>query len=45
MFITCKRGSARQNVKDDFAFLIEHAIFGHLPNQNPWTDRYDILHY
>jgi hypothetical protein len=31
-------------VKDDFAFLWEHAIFRHPPNENPLTDRSEILH-
>jgi hypothetical protein len=40
--ITCKRGSAKHNVKDDHAFLRKHAIFRHLPSRNPSTDRNEI---
>jgi hypothetical protein len=43
--ITCKRVSAKRSVKDDFAFLWEHASFsGYPPNENPLTDRSEILH-
>ena len=37
-FITCKRGSAKHSVKDDHAFLWEHAIFRYPPSRNPSTD-------
>ena len=33
--ITCKRASAKHSVKDDHAFLWEHAIFRYLPSRNP----------
>ena len=33
--ITCKRGSAKHSVKDDHAFLWEHAILTYLPSRNP----------
>ena len=33
--ITCKRGSAKHSVKDDHAFLWEHAIFRYLPAETP----------
>jgi hypothetical protein len=36
--------SAKHGVKDDFAFLWEHAIFRHPPDKNPLTDRSEILH-
>ncbi len=36
--ITCKRGSAKHSVKDDFAFLWKHPKFGYPHNWNPWTD-------
>jgi hypothetical protein len=36
--------SAKHGVKDDFAFLWEHAIFRHPPNKNPPTHRSEILH-
>jgi hypothetical protein len=36
--------SAKHSVKDGFAFLWEHAIFRHLPDKNPLTDRSEILH-
>jgi hypothetical protein len=39
-----QRVSAKHGVKDDFAFLWEHAIFRHPPNKNPLTDRSEILH-
>jgi hypothetical protein len=39
-----QRVSAKHGVKDDFAFLWEHAIFRHPPNKNPLTDRSKILH-
>jgi hypothetical protein len=39
-----QRVSAIHGVKDDFAFLWEHAIFRHPPNKNPLTDRSEILH-
>jgi hypothetical protein len=39
-----QRVSAMHGVKDDFAFLWEHAIFRHPPNKNPLTDRSEILH-
>jgi hypothetical protein len=39
-----QRVSAKHGVKDDFAFLWEHAIFRHPPNRNPLTDRSEILH-
>jgi hypothetical protein len=42
--ITCKRGSAKHSVKDDHAFLWKHAIFMHLPSQNPSIDQDEILH-
>jgi hypothetical protein len=38
-----QRVSAKHGVKDDFAFLWEHAIFRHPPNKNPLTDRSEIL--
>jgi hypothetical protein len=38
-----QRVSAKHGVKDDFAFLWEHAIFRHPPNKNPLTDRSAIL--
>jgi hypothetical protein len=41
---TCKRVSAKHGVKDDFAFLWEHASFRHPPNKNPFTDRSEIFH-
>jgi hypothetical protein len=31
--ITRKSGSAKNNVRDDHAFLCKHAIFRHLPNR------------
>jgi hypothetical protein len=34
-----QRVSAKHGVKDDFAFLWEHAIFRHPPNKKPLTDR------
>jgi hypothetical protein len=39
-----QRVSAKHGVKDDFAFLWEHAIFRQSPNKNPLTDRSEILH-
>jgi chemotaxis protein histidine kinase CheA len=39
-----QRVSAKHGVKDDFAFLWEHAIFRHPPNKNHLTDRSEILH-
>jgi hypothetical protein len=43
--LTCKRVSAKHVVKDGFAFLWEHAIFRHPPdNKKPLTDRSEILH-
>jgi hypothetical protein len=39
-----QRVSAKHGVKDDFAFLWEHAIFRHPPNKTPLTDRSEILH-
>jgi hypothetical protein len=39
-----QRVSAKHGVKDDFAFLWEHAIFRHPPNKNPLTDGSEILH-
>jgi hypothetical protein len=33
-----------ESVKDDFAFLWEHAIFRHPPNKNHLTNRSEILH-
>ena len=42
--ITCKRGSAKHNVKDYHAFLWEHAIFRYPPSRNPSTDQDEILH-
>ena len=42
--ITCKRGSAKHSVKDDHAFLWEHAIFRYPPSRNPSTDQDEILH-
>jgi hypothetical protein len=39
-----QRVSAEHGVKDDFAFLWEHAIFRHPPNKNPLTDRSEISH-
>jgi hypothetical protein len=39
-----QRVSAKHGVKDDFAFLWEHAIFRHPPDKNPLTDRSEILH-
>jgi hypothetical protein len=36
--------SAEHGVKDDFAFLWEHAIFRHPPKKKPLTDRSEILH-
>jgi hypothetical protein len=40
----CKRVSTTHSVKGDFTFLWEHAIFRYLPNENPLTDRSEILH-
>jgi hypothetical protein len=37
------RVSAKHGVKEDFAFLWEHAIFRHPPNKNLLTDRSEIL--
>jgi hypothetical protein len=42
--ITCKRVSAKHSAEDDFAFLWEHAIFRYPPNENPLTDRSELLH-
>jgi hypothetical protein len=42
--ITCKRVSAKRSVKDDLAFLLEHAIFRHLPNENSFADCSEVLH-
>jgi hypothetical protein len=39
-----QRVSAKHGVKDDFAFLWEHAIFRHQPNKNHLTNRSEILH-
>jgi hypothetical protein len=39
-----QRVSAKHGVKDDFAFLWEHAIFRHPPDKIPLTDRSEILH-
>jgi hypothetical protein len=39
-----QRVSAKHGVKDDCAFLWEHAIFRHPPNKIPLTDRSEILH-
>jgi hypothetical protein len=39
-----QRVSAKHGVKDDFAFLWEHAIFRHPPNKNHLTNRSEILH-
>jgi hypothetical protein len=39
-----QRVSAKHGVKDDFAFLWEHAIFRHPPNKNSLTDRSENLH-
>jgi hypothetical protein len=44
MAFHAQRVSAKHGVKDDFAFLWEHAIFRHPPNKNPWTDRSESLH-
>ena len=44
IIITCKRGSAKHSVKDDHAFLWEHAIFSYPPSRNPSTDQDEILH-
>jgi hypothetical protein len=44
-FTMCKRGSAKDNVRDDHAFLLKHTIFGYLPNRNPSANQYEILHY
>jgi hypothetical protein len=38
-----QRLSAKHGVKDDFAFLWEHAIFRRPPNKNALTDRSEIL--
>jgi hypothetical protein len=38
-----QRLSAKHGVKDDFAFLWEHAILRHPPKKNPLTDRSDIF--
>jgi hypothetical protein len=48
-FKTCvqyhvQRVSAKHGVKDDCAFLWEHAIFRHPPNKHPLTDRSETLH-
>jgi hypothetical protein len=32
--LTCKRGSDKHSVKDDYAFLWKHATFRHLPSRN-----------
>jgi hypothetical protein len=40
MIVTCKLGSAKHTVSDDFHLLRKHAIFGHLPNENPSTDHF-----
>jgi hypothetical protein len=37
-----QRVSAKHGVKDDFAFLWEHAIFRQSPNKNHLTDRSEI---
>jgi hypothetical protein len=42
--ITCNRVSAKHSGNDDFAFLWEHAIFRHPPNENRLTDRSELLH-
>ena len=42
--IKCERGNAKHNVKDDRAFLSEHAIFRYLSSRNPSTDQDEILH-
>jgi hypothetical protein len=39
-----QRVSAKRDVKDDFAFLWEHAVFRHPPIKNPLTDRSEYLH-
>jgi hypothetical protein len=43
--IMCKRVSTKHSVKNDFAFISEHAIFRHLPNENPLTDGYEIAYF
>jgi hypothetical protein len=43
IFITCKRGNIKHNVKDDYAFLWKHTTFGNLPNRKLSTDQYEIL--
>jgi hypothetical protein len=42
--VTCKGVSAKHSVEDDFALLWEQAIFRHPLNENPLTDRSEILH-
>jgi hypothetical protein len=44
IYFHVQRVSAKHGVKDDFAFLWEHAIFRQSPNKNPLTDRSEILH-
>jgi hypothetical protein len=39
-----QRVSAKHGIKDDFAFLWEHAIFRHPPNKNHLTNRSEIVH-
>lgn len=40
--IMSQRVSAKLSVKDDIAFLWEHAVFMHSSNGNSWTDYYEI---
>jgi hypothetical protein len=32
------------SAKDEFAFTAEHAVFDHMQNLNPFTDRHETLH-
>jgi hypothetical protein len=42
---SCASAIELSTVKDDFAFLWEHAIFRYSLNENPYTDHSEILRF